>query len=129
MGLFAGAQLPSLRTYTLVLDRSRTDVHSAAQEGQMNTPTQQIVIGVLAERATGERRFALIPSDIKKLILSAKFFIESGAGPEAGIDDNSDVEAGAWIADSRDILETCDIVVKVRRPGVDETPRAGRTLV
>src|ERR1700688_2129292 len=95
----------------------------------MNTHTQQIVIGVLAERATGERRVALIPSDIKKLISSAKFLIESGAGREAGFDDNAYVDAGARIADSRDILENCDVVVKVRRPGVDETPRAGRTLV
>jgi H+-translocating NAD(P) transhydrogenase subunit alpha len=95
----------------------------------MNTHTQQIVIGVLAERATGERRVALIPSDIKKLISSAKFFIESGAGREAGFDDNAYVDAGARVADSRDILETSDVVVKVRRPGVDETPRAGRTLV
>jgi NAD(P) transhydrogenase subunit alpha len=95
----------------------------------MNTPTQQIVIGVLAERATGERRVALIPSDIKKLFSSAKFLVESGAGREAGFDDNAYVDAGARIADSRDILETCDVVVKVRRPDVDETPRAGRTLV
>ena len=95
----------------------------------MNTPTQQIVIGVLAERAAGERRVALIPLDIKKLISSAKFLIESGAGREAGFDDNAYVDAGARIADSRDIFETCDVVVKVRRPGVDETPRAGRTLV
>jgi NAD(P) transhydrogenase subunit alpha len=95
----------------------------------MNSPTQQIVIGVLAERATGERRVALIPSDIKKLISSAKFLIERGAGREAGFDDNTYVDAGARIADSRDILETCDVVVKVRRPGIDETPRADRTLV
>src|ERR1700675_1405402 len=95
----------------------------------MNTHTQQIVIGILAERATGERRVALIPSDIKKLISSAKFHIESGAGREAGFDDSAYVDAGARIADSRDILETSDVVVKVRPPGVDETPRAGRTLV
>jgi NAD(P) transhydrogenase subunit alpha len=95
----------------------------------MNTHTQQIIIGVLAERATGERRVALVPSDIKKLISSAKFLIESGAGREAGFDDNAYVDAGARMADSRDILETCDVVVKVRPPGVDETPRAGRTLV
>src|ERR1700675_3990294 len=95
----------------------------------MNTHTQQIVIGILAERATGERRVALIPSDIKKLISSAKFHIESGAGREAGFDDSAYVDAGARIADSRDILETSDVVVKVRRPGVDEAPRAGRTLV
>ena len=95
----------------------------------MNTHTQQIVIGVLAERATGERRVALIPPDIKKLSSIAKFLIESGAGREAGFDDDMYVDAGARIADSKDILESCDVVVKVRPPGVGETPRAGRTLV
>jgi len=95
----------------------------------MNTHTQQIVIGILAERATGERRVALIPSDIKKLISNAKFVVESGAGREAGFDDNTYMDAGARMADCRDILDSCDVIVKVRPPGVDETPRAGRILV
>jgi NAD/NADP transhydrogenase beta subunit len=34
----------------------------------MTTHKQQTVIGVLAERAASERRVALIPADIKKLI-------------------------------------------------------------
>src|ERR1700680_4226079 len=95
----------------------------------MTTHTHETVVGILAERSSGERRVALIPGDIKKLISKAAFLIESGAGREAGFDDNAYVDAGARIADSRDIFETCDVVVKVRRPGVDETPRAGRTLV
>ena len=95
----------------------------------MNTHKQQIVIGVPAERATRERRVALIPADIKKLIGSAAFIIESGAGRAAGFDDNAYVNAGARITASRDILENCDVVVKVRPPAVDETPRAGRILV
>src|SRR5882724_7654312 len=95
----------------------------------MNTHTQQIVIGILAERATGERRVALIPSDIKKLISNAKFVVESGAGREAGFDDNTYMDAGARMSDCRDILDSCDVIVKVRPPGVDETPRAGRILV
>jgi alanine dehydrogenase len=45
----------------------------------MNNRTQQAVIGVLAERATGELRVALIPSDIKKLNSKATFLIERGA--------------------------------------------------
>jgi NAD(P) transhydrogenase subunit alpha len=86
-------------------------------------------IGVLVERATGERRVALIPADIKKLISKATFVIESGAGREAGFDDNTYLDAGARIADSRAILESSDVVIKVRPPGVDEMPLAGRTLV
>jgi NAD(P) transhydrogenase subunit alpha len=95
----------------------------------MTTPTQQIVVGVLSERAAGERRVALIPADIKKLISSATFVIEGGAGREAGFKDNAYVDAGARIVDSREILEGCDVVVKVRPPSVDETPRGGRTLI
>jgi NAD(P) transhydrogenase subunit alpha len=91
--------------------------------------SDRISVGVLVERASGERRVALIPADIKKLISRATFVIESGAGREAGFEDNTYVEAGARIADSREILENCDVVVKVRPPGVDETPRSGRALV
>jgi len=95
----------------------------------MDTLTQQVVIGVLAERANGERRVTLIPSDIKKLLSKAEFVVESGAGHEAGFDDNEYVDAGARMVDSREILEKCDIVLKVRPPAIDEVPRAGRVLI
>ena len=88
-----------------------------------------INIGVLAERAVGERRVALIPADIGKLISKAGFVIESGAGREAGFDDNAYVAAGARIGDSWQVLEDCDVVVKVRPPGRSETPGEGRTLI
>ena len=88
-----------------------------------------INIGVLAERAAGERRVALIPPDIGKLISKAGFVIESGAGREAGFDDNAYVAAGARIGDSWQVLEDCDVVVKVRPPGRSETPGEGRTLI
>jgi NAD(P) transhydrogenase subunit alpha len=91
--------------------------------------SDRINIGVLLERAAGERRVALIPADIKKLISKAGFVIESGAGHEAGFDDDAYVEAGARIGDSWQVLEDCDVVVKVRPPGRSETPGAGRTLI
>ena len=80
----------------------------------MNSHTQQVVIGLLAERATGERSVALIPSDIKRLLSKAKFLVESGAGQDAGFEDNAYVDAGALIADSQDIFEKSDVVLKVR---------------
>jgi NAD(P) transhydrogenase subunit alpha len=95
----------------------------------MCTHKPRIIIGVLVERAARERRVALVPADIKKLIGSAAFIIESGAGRESGFDDNAYVNAGARIAASWDILENCDVVVKVRPPVADEVPRAGRILV
>jgi NAD/NADP transhydrogenase alpha subunit len=95
----------------------------------MNTPKQPIVIGILTERSARERRVALIPVDIKKLNGAAAFLIESGAGQESGFSDNAYLSAGARIAASREILENCDLIVKVRAPRVDEVPRAGSILV
>ena len=91
--------------------------------------SDRINIGVLAERAAGERRVALTPPDIGKLTSKAGFIIERGAGREAGFDDNTYVQAGARIGDSWEVLEDCDVIVKVRPPGRSETPGAGRTLI
>jgi H+-translocating NAD(P) transhydrogenase subunit alpha len=95
----------------------------------MTTSGQQLVVGVLAEQTAGERRVALIPADIKKLISGAQFVIESGAGREAGFEDSAYVDAGARIAGSPRILESCDVFVKVRPPSVEETPPGGRILI
>lgn len=89
----------------------------------------RITVGVPLERASGERRVALIPPDIEKLDSKVTFVVESGAGREAGFEDNTYVEAGARIATSREILDSSDVVVKVRPPRLDEMPRAGRTLI
>jgi H+-translocating NAD(P) transhydrogenase subunit alpha len=108
--------------------KSLSSSHSTNCTAPMGS-SDRINIGVLLERAHGERRVALIPADIKKLITKAMFVIESGAGREAGFEDNMYADAGAQIADSREILDGCDVVVKVRPPGVDQAPRAGSTLV
>jgi H+-translocating NAD(P) transhydrogenase subunit alpha len=89
----------------------------------------RITVGVLLERASGERRVALIPPDIRKLISKVTFVVESGAGREAGFEDSAYVEAGARIASSRELLDSSDVVVKVRPPRLDEMPPAGRTLI
>jgi NAD(P) transhydrogenase subunit alpha len=91
--------------------------------------SDRIKAGVLLERASGERRVALIPADIKKLNSTVKFLVESGAGREAGFDDNAYIGAGARIATQREILEISDVIVKIRPPGVDEIPLSGRTLI
>jgi hypothetical protein len=91
--------------------------------------SDRIKVGVLLERTSGERRVALIPADIRKLISKATVVVESDAGGGAGFEDDTYVEAGARIATLREILESSDVVVKVRPPRVDEMPPAGRTLV
>jgi H+-translocating NAD(P) transhydrogenase subunit alpha len=116
-------------TVHIYLDKKWTDVHSGGEVNEMTVPTHPIVVGVLSERVPGERRVALIPADVKKLIFSATFVVEAGAGSEAGFKDEAYVNAGARIAESRDLLESCDVVVKVRPPSIEETPRAGGTLI
>src|SRR5260370_15701334 len=69
--------------------------------------SDRISVGVLLERAIGERRVALIPADIKKLMSKATFVIESGAGLEAGFDDKAYADAGARIANLREVLLRC----------------------
>jgi NAD(P) transhydrogenase subunit alpha len=91
--------------------------------------SDRITVGIPLERASGERRVALIPPDIKKLTAKVSFVVERGAGREAGFEDNTYVEAGARIATSREILESSDVIVKVRPPRLDEMPPAGRTLI
>jgi len=95
----------------------------------MNIQKQSTVVGILAEHHARERRVALVPADIKKLAHIAAFVVESGAGREAGFDDNAYVNAGARISTSQDMQENCDVLVKVRPPAVDQVPSAGRVLV
>jgi H+-translocating NAD(P) transhydrogenase subunit alpha len=91
--------------------------------------SSRISVGVLMERASGERRVALIPADIKKLMSKATFVVESSAGLKAGFEDKAYVDAGARIANLREVLGSSDVVIKVRSPGIDEMPRAGSILV
>ena len=90
--------------------------------------SDRISVGVLVERASGERRVALIPADVKKLMSKATFVVESGAGHEAGFDDQAYMDAGARIANLREVLVSCDVVIKVRPPSIDEMPPAGSAL-
>jgi len=91
--------------------------------------SDRIKVGILRERSSGERRVAVIPADVKKLDPKVTFVVESGAGREAGFDDNAYIGAGARIAAQREVLEVADLVVKIRPPGANEMPLAGRILV
>jgi NAD(P) transhydrogenase subunit alpha len=91
--------------------------------------SNRIKVGVLRERASGERRVALIPADLKRLNSNATFVVESGAGREAGFDDDAYASAGTRIAAQREILDTSDVIVKIRPPDANEFPLSGRTLV
>ena len=91
--------------------------------GQGGTP---VVIGVLKERAPGERRVALIPDAVKRLTGGgAKIVVETGAGMGSSFSDEEYVAAGATIASSAaDVVQQAQLIIKVQRPqqldGVNE---------
>ena len=84
-------------------------------------------IAVPAE-ATDEPRVAATPETVKKLVaLGATVTIEAGAGLASGVTDPSFEAAGATIApDAATALENADVVLKVRRPAVENLARYRR---
>jgi NAD/NADP transhydrogenase alpha subunit len=75
-------------------------------------------IGIAKERRAHERRVAVSPDTVKKLIgLGAEVAIESGAGWDRPIPTHAYAAAGAKIApDEAAALSDADIVLKVQRP-------------
>ncbi|MFP6836916.1 MAG: Re/Si-specific NAD(P)(+) transhydrogenase subunit alpha [Pseudomonadales bacterium] len=81
-----------------------------------------MLIGVPKETWPGELRAALVPQNAKKLI-SAGFevAVESGLGIHAGFPDAEYVDAGAAVqTDRAGILGSADIVLRVRKPELDD---------
>src|SRR3954449_3714381 len=83
-------------------------------------------IGVPKETLPGERRVALTPGVIQRLVPKGhEVVVESGAGPSAFFPDEEYVAAGATIGDPWD----AEVVVKVRRPATGEEERLGEGTV
>ena len=88
-------------------------------------------IGVPREVAEGERRVALVPDTVRRLVADGvEVGVEEGAGEGAAFPDSAYEEAGAHIKRPGAAWEA-DLVVKVRRPvdGEIERVRAGCVLV
>ena len=96
-------------------------------------------IGVPKEVHDGERRVATTPEVATQLqSLGFVVSVETGAGSAADFSDEAYRQAGATIvADTRELWNTSDVILKVRAPemhpglGVDETEllRRGQTLI
>jgi NAD(P) transhydrogenase subunit alpha len=87
-------------------------------------------IGVPKEITDGERRVALVPEVVSKLIGAAgedgtppEILVQRGAGAGALIGDEAFAEAGAELVD--DAPFDCDVVVKVAAPTAQEIARLG----
>ena len=86
-------------------------------------------IGVPRETAPGERRVALVPEVVGKLVPAGfEVVVQRGAGEAASFPDAAYEEAGAQVADD---WADADAVVKVQKPSEDEVGRLrdGQVLI
>jgi NAD(P) transhydrogenase subunit alpha len=87
-------------------------------------------IGVPKESAAGERRVALVPEIVGKLVPSGfEVLFERGAGEAAAFPDAGYEEAGARLVD--DAWSEADAIVKVQKPSGEEIARLreGQVLI
>ena len=79
-------------------------------------------IGVPKETWVGEKRVALVPATVKKLVKAGfEITVETAAGATAGFSDEDYTEAGASIGKKRGpILKAADIVLRVRKPADED---------
>ena len=76
-------------------------------------------VGVPKESAPGERRVALVPESVERLVSAgSKVALEPGAGAAAGFSDDAYREAGATVADSA--VGEAELVARVRKPSAEE---------
>jgi H+-translocating NAD(P) transhydrogenase subunit alpha len=74
-------------------------------------------VGVPREVMPGERRVALVPETVKKLVDSGlEVVVEKGAGSHSGFPDSEYTAAGAALADTAAAVFAADVVVKVAPP-------------
>jgi len=89
-------------------------------------------IGIPKETFAGEKRVAIAPDVIEKLIkLGFAVQVESGAGEGASFFDDALAAAGAKVLSAADLYATSDIIFKVRAPDLNEVAKlkAGTTLI
>lgn len=89
-----------------------------------------MIVSISKETVAGERRVALVPELVPKLIQAGlQVIVEPGAGAAAGFLDSSYTEKGARVESG--VFETADIVLKVQPPTAAEIARTkeGATLI
>ena len=82
-------------------------------------------VAVPSERNDGERRVALVPGVVGRLIadLGVDVLVERGAGELASYGDDGYAEAGAKIVDGEEIYREGDVVLRVDPPSAEELRR------
>ena len=74
-------------------------------------------VAVVKETAPGERRVALVPETVPRLVQAGlEVLVEAGAGDAAWFPDNAYTAAGATIASTGDLYAAADVILTVTRP-------------
>ena len=81
-------------------------------------------VAVVKENAPGERRVALVPDAVPRLVkVGLDVLVETGAGERAWFPDHAYAEAGAAVVSHDEAVETADILIFVGRPATDDITR------
>ncbi|MBI2075871.1 MAG: alanine dehydrogenase [Candidatus Aenigmarchaeota archaeon] len=76
-----------------------------------------MIVGTVKEIKTGENRVGLTPAGVGMLVAAGhKVIVERGAGLNSGFSDSEYEEQGAVIADTAEVWNNCDMIVKVKEP-------------
>ena len=79
--------------------------------------TATLTVAALTERGHGERRVALVPDTVTRLVAGGfDVLIEAGAGSGAFYPDDEYVAAGAKTDTLESVLDSADVLLAVRRP-------------
>lgn len=78
-------------------------------------------VAIVKESAPNERRVALVPEVIGKLLSSGlEVLVEPGAGEGSAIPDAAFQEAGARVVESAELYASADVILRVQKPSARE---------
>lgn len=81
-------------------------------------------VGVARETAPGERRVALVPEALGRLISAGhEILVEAGAGAGCFVPDAAYVEAGATVLPTDELYARAEVILRVQKPSADEVAR------
>lgn len=88
----------------------------------LNSAIDPMIVGIPREAVVGERRVALVPELVSKLVAAGlEVVVQPGAGSAAGFLDPAYAEKGARLEE--DVWGPADVVLKVQPPTPDEVGR------
>jgi NAD(P) transhydrogenase subunit alpha len=89
-------------------------------------------VGVARETAPGERRVALVPEALGRLVSAGhEILVEAGAGAGCFLPDEAYVEAGATVLPTDELYARAEVILRVQKPSAEEVARlrSGQILI